>query len=203
MAPGVVSSPAFMTRYESLVLFALAGSGGASLLAYILADRFLPSLPWLQAIGRKMHDQKMAMLDKPPLRQYKQALDRGHFKSGFSIIAALILLKSIGSGVLGLITVIYLPFGVGTIPALAAEHGDQPGLRTWVAQVTAWQLASHLLAACIGFAATWLWFSDGIAPAESMVQSPVLTATFVGGSLLTGLVAAWIETAGHFRKGYF
>ena len=183
-------------------MFALLGSGAASFLAFVLADRFLSRLPWLQAIGRKMHDQKMAMLDKPPLRQYQKALDRGRFGTGLFIITALILFKSIGSGLLGLITVFYLPLGVGTIPALAAEHGDQPGLCRWVAQVTAWQLTSHLLAACVGFAATWLWIRTGVSPTDYLLQSAGFTSLFLVGSLATGLVAAWIETTGHFRKGF-
>lgn len=188
--------------YEFLTFAALAGSAIASFAAFQIAGRNLDRWPWLRAVGRKMYEQKMAMLEKPPLKQYHEAVKGQKFTFGLAIITFLILLKSFGCALLGLITVFYLPLGVGTIPPLAAQHGDRPGLRRWVASVTGWQLTSHLLAACIGFSATWLWISDDLSPLKSMAESPVLTVIFLAGSVVTGLVAAWIETTGHFRKGF-
>lgn len=191
-----------MLNYESMIWFALAAGAVGSFAAYSLASRNLSHLSWLQAIGRKLYQQKMVALKKPPLLQYQRAVEQGNFTTGLTIITTLILVKSIVCGLFGLITVFYLPLAVGTIPALAAEHGDQPGLRRWVASVTAWQLSSHLLAGCVGFSATWLWLSDGISPLNTLDEWPVLTTGFLVGSLITGLVAAWIETTGHFRKGF-
>lgn len=185
-----------------MIWVALVSASLGSFATYSLASRHLSRLSWLQAIGRKLYEQKMAALKKPPLLQYQRAVEQGSFATGLTIITTLILVKSILCGLFGLITVFYLPLAVGTIPALAAQHGDRPGLRRWVANVTGWQLASHLLAGCVGFSATWLWLFDGISPSNSLAESTALTSGFLVGSLVTGLIAAWIETSGHFRKGF-
>lgn len=191
-----------MGDYERLVLAGLALASTLSLIAFLIAMKILPNMPWLQAIGRKIHGQKMAMLKKPPLSYYQRAVDHGDFVTGLSIIAVLILLKSLASGLLGLITIFYLPLGVATIPALAAEHGDNPVLNRWVTRVTAWQTFSHILAASLGFAASWLWISAGSSPIETFKGSLAFTGAVAIASLVTGLIAAWMETAGHMRDGF-
>ncbi len=191
-----------MGNYEQLTLSALAIAGITSLIAFMVAGKILPNSPWLQSIGRKLHQQKMAMLSKPPLSYYQQAAERGDFAAGLLIIAAAILLKSMASGLLGLITIFYLPLGVGAIPALAAEHGDGAGLNRWVAQVTAWQASSHIMAASLGFAATWLWIRTGTNPFELLTGSPLFSGIVMSASLITGLIAAWLETAGHTKGGF-
>lgn len=191
-----------MGAYEQLTLMALLLASAASVLAYVAAAKALPNANWLQKIGRKLHDQKKAQLKMPPLSYYQGFVDRDAFIPGFLIIAILILLKSLLSGLLGLIVVFYLPLGVATIPALADAHGDQPGLQRWAALVTFAQSLSHILAACVGFAAAWLWIKTDFGFLEILASAPVFTTSIIAASIITGLWAAWIETDGHMRGGY-
>ena len=191
-----------MGAYEQLTLVALLLVSAASVLAYVVAAKILPNAHWLQKIGRKLHDQKLIQLKKPPLSYYQVLVDRDAFVPGFLIIAILILLKSLLSGLLGLIVVFYLPLGVATIHALAAAHGNQPGLRRWAAKVTFAQSLSHILAACVGFAAVYSWLQSNLGLLEILASAPLFTAVMLAASVITGLWAAWIETDGHMRGGF-
>ena len=187
---------------QQLTLTALAIAAVVSFIAFIAAARALPNARWLQKIGSKMHDQKMAQLARPPLSWYQVYVDRKVFYPGLAIIAIMILLKSLVSGLFGLIVIFYLPLGVATIPALAEAHGDQPGLKQWAARVTFMQTLSHLLAAGLGFGATWIWLRSDQAFSEILGSAPTFVWTIIAASVITGIAAAWIETDGHMRSGY-
>lgn len=191
-----------MGSFEALALAAWIAAAGVSLIAFRAAANNLHRSPWLRRMGRRFHRQKMAALEKSPLSHYKRWVENGALARSFLFIAAGILLKSAVSGLLGLVVIFYLPFGVAVIPAMAAEHGVRPGLREWVARVTLLQAGSHLLAASLGFAACWLWLSDGTGPGATLAASPVFSASMVMASVLTGLAAAWVETEGHVRRHF-
>ncbi|MEM9303184.1 MAG: hypothetical protein AAGE01_13790 [Pseudomonadota bacterium] len=186
----------------SLSLLSLVAASVVSLGAFRIGGRLLTSAPWLVRLGERMHAQKMASLQKPPLNAYQRAVEDGAFGKGFAIIAVLILAKSLASGLLGLIVIFYLPLGVFVMPALAAAHGNDPGMLAWVRQVTAMQCLSHLLAAALGFALTVTWISgdDGLSAVLAANQGLLLGLSVA--SILTGLLAAFIEVDGHVSRGY-
>ena len=191
-----------MNDYIYLALASLGLAAAASFVAYGLAIRRLPTSKLLQSIGEKLHHRKMASLERPPLSWYRDVAAAGRFAPGYLIIAAGILLKSVVCGILGMLVIFYIPLGVAAIPALAAQHGNDPKLHRWVANVTMLQTTSHLLAACVGFAASWYWLRHDGNPLEVMGSAPTFTASVLAASLVTGLWAAWVETDGHIRRGY-
>ncbi len=191
-----------MNSYQTLAVFATVLAGIASLIAYWLGASVFSGTGWLEAIGRKLHEQKIAQIARQPLKFYREAAAAGRFGLGFAIIATGILLKSLVSGLVGLIVIFYLPLGVMTIPALATQHGEREGMRRWVARVTVLQTTSHLLAAAVGFSAAWLWLRTDVNPLEIVGGSPTFTVLMLCASLVVGLWAAWVETTGHIRDGY-
>ena len=191
-----------MSSYQTLALGSAVLCGAASIVAYWLGARVFHNSGWFIAIGKKLHAQKLAQMDRQPLKYYRDAASQGKFWRGFTIIAAAILFKSVVCGLMGVLIIFYLPLGVLVIPALARQHGERDGMRRWVAQVTVLQASSHVLAAGVGFSATWLWWRTDIGPLEPIAGEPAFTVALLSASLIVGLVAAWVETTGHIRDGY-
>ena len=191
-----------MKSFESTALIALIASAAACFAAYLITAKVIPNAAWLDKIGQRLYQQKIAQLSKPPLIYYQNALDRDDLATGFMIIVLGILLKSIVSFAIGILAIFLLPIGVATIPTLVRQFGDGPQLHHWASAVTALQTSSHLLAACIGFSATWLWIRDGSSPLKSIAEAPQFSFVILLASVVVGIVAAWVETDGHFRRGF-
>ncbi len=190
-----------MMRYEQLVVMATVvvalGSWAGYLLGAGVADR-----PALAGLGRRLYRQKLDALSRAPLNRYAAAVRRGDLATGTLILAALILAKSLFSGLLGLLVVPYLPLAMVLIPALARAADVETGPTSWLIRVSALQMASHGLAAAVGFAATLTWLLTGRSPLAVASASSALTAALLLGSAVTGVLAARLEAVGHIRHGY-
>ena len=156
-------------------LAALAIAAVASFIAYVLAARALPRSAWLQKIGDKLHEQKMAQLGKPPLNWYQGFVEQNRFISRIDHhcrddFAQERDLRHFRAG-----RVVLPATRRRHHPGPCASPGDQPGLKRWAAQVTFMQTLSHLIAACVGFGATWLWLGSDTGFLEILGSAPAFT----------------------------
>ncbi len=168
-----------MHSFSMVLLAAVALSEAASLGALRLGQRLLDH-PRLRRLGELSHARKRRALERTwPLTRIPPAVRRGDGATVGTIITALVLLKSVGSLVFGIVMVAWLPVASLIVPTIiAAEDPDDPKLRAWVEAVARLQVTSHVVAAALGFAITLAGPLTGRAASDVVRQhlGPTLAA---------------------------
>ena len=174
----------------------------ACFLAVWLGWRFGPGFNWTRNLARQTYDRKITSMEKPPLRQYKQAVDNGSLVLGASILTVLIALKSLASMVMGVIMAVWLPLAtLLLVPGIIDSHdaGQAAQMRATFARVTIVQVSSHAVGAALGFVMTWLAWGpeESISNLLSTHSATVIWAVTI--SMLLAALAGWMEARAHIE----
>ncbi|MEM8960796.1 MAG: hypothetical protein AAGD38_04895 [Acidobacteriota bacterium] len=178
----------FLTQLASMAMLWIGSS--------IQANRLLL---WL---GETAHKRKMEALDRFwPLTLIQPAVERQDATTCIVVLSSLILLKSLGCLVLGVVVVFWLPFASLLIPSIVAVHDPHDTrLLSRVRKVALLQVTSHSLAAAIGFAVSIsLW--RGFTMSEILASLTVPLAIGMIGSVGFAVATGKAETDMLFQHG--
>ncbi len=174
----------------------------ASLRGLWLGRRMIQQ-PWLRQFGAKSHASKMrALATKWPLTRIRPAIARGDVGTVTVIVTSLVVLKSFGSMIFGLLTVFWLPIASLTVPSvIAAEDPNDAELLAWAQGVARLQVTSHVIAAALGFAVTVAGPIAGIHVFQVLQDNPALSVVAMVLSLVFAVAAGRREAQGLVTRG--
>lgn len=193
-----------MSPFTTRILVLLAVSAPLAAVFYGVGLRFVDRSEALQRLGETLLKQKDRSVERWPLNRYAGLLHAGKLGAASSLLAVLILAKSLGSLLMGPFAAFWLPPACLTIPPLGrafarAQQRSGESWGRWMANQTALQLTSHLAAAAVGTSAWWgVWSGEGSFWGV-MMQSPAATATLLTLSVVFAAIAGWYEASGHER----
>jgi len=191
-----------MPEVGSMVAGAFALSELASLRGLWLGKRMIQQ-PWLKQFGAKSHASKMkALATKWPLTLIRPAVRRGDVGTVTLIVTLLVVLKSLGSMIFGLLTVFWLPIASLTVPSvIAAEDPGDPELLAWAQGVARLQVTSHVIAAALGFAVTVAGPLAGIHVFQVLRENVEVSVVALVLSLVFAVAAGRREAQGIVKRG--
>ncbi len=193
-----------MTPFATRVLLLVAVAAPLAVVFYRVGHRFADRGGAFQSLGESLLRQKDRALRQWPLNRYAGLLREGRMFAASSLLAVLILAKSLASLLLGPLAIVWLPPACLTIPPLGrafarAQQRSGASWRRWMENQTALQLTSHLAAAAVGASAWWGFVSGEGSLWDVTMQSPGTTGAFLTLSVVVALVAGWYEASGHAR----
>ncbi len=186
------------------MVFALALALGAvaSVLSFGAGGFLAARVDLLQKMGVRMHRTKIWALEHVwPLTLLQKAWKMQSVAIGTALLAPLILLKSAGCLVLGIVALAWVPLAMLILPALfrQVEGIKEPLGRKWIHRVVGLQGGSHLVAAAVGAA---IQNAAGFRVEELLPAAAVQLPLIVAGSIVAaalGIAAGWAESYAHIR----
>ena len=175
----------------------------ACFLAVWLGWRFGPGFDWSRKLAQQTYERKIQAMEKPPLNQYKQAVDNGNLLLGASILTVLIALKSLASIIMGVIMTVWLPLAtLLLVPGIIDSHDKVKAARARAtfARVTIVQVSSHAVGAALGLVITWLAWGpeENISNLLNMHSAIIIWVVVV--SMLLAALAGWMEARAHMEN---
>ena len=192
-----------MTRNPTLVFVLTIVIGAISSVLAFQVGSFLAGRVGLMArLGARMYRTKLWALEHVwPLTLLQKAWKLGSVGIGAALLAPMILLKSAGCLVLGIVAAAWLPLVMLIIPALffQVEGFREPRGRRWIYRVLGLQAGSHLVAAAVGVAiqAAAGFRLDALLPTAGGHLPLIIAGSIV--SAILAVAAGWAESYTHIR----
>ena len=191
-----------MTDQTWLVFALSAMLGGLASLVLFLAGGAAARLAVMQSMGGRMYRTKLWALDRIwPLTLFRVAWERRRVGLGCAVLTPLILMKSAGCLVLGVIVLVWLPLAMLILPSLFSQVDayQHPEGRRWMHRVILLQGGSHLVAAAAGAAVQVAagFQLDRLIPTAGEHSTLLIVAVVVSAAL--GIGAGWAESWAHIR----
>ncbi len=189
---------------SALILFAwawvLTEAGSLAMLtigAQVAGNRLLMRL------GQLAHRQKLYAVEHMwPLTRLRSAAGRGETWTCTLILAPLIVLKSLGCLVFGVVFVFWLPLASLVVPSVVAVHDpDDQALSAWVRKVATLQVTSDAIAAALGFAVVLSGALNGSVNTDLIAENGTLLLAGSAASLAFAIAAARLEAMGVVTRG--
>ena len=175
----------------------------ACFLAVWLGWRFGPGFDWSRKLAQQTYERKIQAMEKPPLKQYKQAVDNGNLLLGASILTVLIALKILASIIMGVIMTVWLPLAtLLLVPGIIDSHDKVKAARARAtfARVTIVQVSSHAVGAALGLVITWLAWGPEESISNLLNMHSVIILWVVVVSMLLAALAGWMEARAHMEN---
>ena len=159
--------------------------------------------PRLVRFGRFAHQRKLQALETVwPLTRLRAAAERGAAAPCTVILSSLIVAKSLGCFVFGIVVVFWLPVASLVVPTVVAIHDpDDPTLVSWVRRVAALQVTSHAIAGALGFGLAIVGPLDGVSVSTTLSEHAPLAATGLAASFAFAVAAGRLEASRVVARG--
>ncbi|MEO0424902.1 MAG: hypothetical protein AAF184_21380 [Pseudomonadota bacterium] len=191
-----------MNSLVGLFLLSWFLTQSASVLLLHLGGRLAGWTP-LMRVGELAHRQKLQALDRTwPLTRVRPAIARQDLQACTLIFSGLIVAKSLGALLLGVVTVFWLPLASLLVPSIITAHDpDDALLRRWTHRVALWQVTSHTLAAALGFSLFVAGPGRGEGLRLVLASNLAVVALVLGASVGSAVTAGRLEARGVLERG--
>lgn len=133
------------------------------LLCFFLIPRLFRNQAWYHQTGKKLLVVKERQLETNPLlKRFAKAVDEGSIMNARLIIASLILFKSLGMAVIGVVgaTLFLIPIQAVMMASISEQMKLRGTPQESLSSVTGFQLATMLMAGAMGNLIGWRVFMD-------------------------------------------
>ncbi|MEM9385993.1 MAG: hypothetical protein AAGA68_13090 [Pseudomonadota bacterium] len=191
-----------MKSITGLFLLSWVLTQAASMFFLQVGERLAGWTP-LRRVAESAHRKKLEALDRTwPLTRVRGAIARRDLRECTLILSGLIMVKSLGALLFGIVTVFWLPLASLFVPSIVAVHDPHDSkLREWIHRVAVRQVTSHALAAALGFALFYVGAIGGAGLSATLDSNLALLAVVLLASGGFAVAAGRLEAGGVLERG--